>query len=84
MSQYRQSGKDGPAKAAIVEYVGRSTSEGHGFVGPAYLARSATVEDLKVLEPEPFSACSVQPTRLALYPLGNNANARRRLHSWSR
>jgi hypothetical protein len=59
MSQYRQSGKDGPAKAAIVEYVGRSTSEGHGFVGPAYLARSATVEDLKVLEPEPFSADGV-------------------------
>ncbi len=42
----------------------------------------ATLDDLKVLEAEPFTAFAVHPASIAVYHLGNNGNARTELKSW--
>jgi hypothetical protein len=42
----------------------------------------ATVDDLKVIEAEPFTAFAVHPASVAVYHLGNNGNARTELKSW--
>jgi hypothetical protein len=42
----------------------------------------ATLDDLKVIEAEPFDAFAVQPASIAVYHLGNSGAARRRLKEW--
>jgi 2'-5' RNA ligase len=41
-----------------------------------------TVDHLKTLQAEPFEAFDIHPIGLAVYQLGNNGTARRRLNSW--
>jgi hypothetical protein len=41
----------------------------------------ATLDDLKVIEAEPFDPFPIHPTSIAVYQLGNNGNARKELHS---
>jgi len=43
----------------------------------------ATLDDLKVIEAEPFEAFDVHPASIAAYQLGNNGNARKELKSWA-
>jgi hypothetical protein len=43
----------------------------------------ATLDDLKVIEAEPFDAFAVQPASIAVFHLGNNGSARTELRSWS-
>lgn len=42
----------------------------------------ATLDDLKVIEAETFTAFAVHPASIAVYHLGNNGNARTELKSW--
>ena len=43
----------------------------------------ATLDDLKVIEAEPFDAFQVRPTSLAVYHLGNSGTARKQLKEWA-
>jgi hypothetical protein len=43
----------------------------------------ATLDDLEVIEAEPFDAFPVQPTSLAVYHLGNSGTARTQLNAWT-
>ncbi|GGV43120.1 hypothetical protein GCM10010495_70910 [Kitasatospora herbaricolor] len=56
-------------------------------IGPnRYLAHItvgfATLNDLRVVESEPFEPFTVRPAGVAVYHLGNSGAARRRLHAW--
>lgn len=42
----------------------------------------ATLDDLKVIEAEPFQGFRVRPASIAVYQLGNNGNARKELRAW--
>jgi hypothetical protein len=43
----------------------------------------ATLDDLQVIEAEPFDAFTVQPVSVAVYHLGNSGAAREKLQEWS-
>lgn len=43
----------------------------------------ATLDDLNVIEAEPFDTFAVHPTGLAVYHLGNNGTARKQLNAWA-
>jgi hypothetical protein len=43
----------------------------------------ATLDDLKVIEAEPFDEFNVHPANVAVYHLGNNGNARKELKSFT-
>ncbi len=43
----------------------------------------AMLDDLKVIEAEPFDAFPIYPTAIAVFQLGNNGNARKDLKSWN-
>jgi hypothetical protein len=55
-------------------------------IGPKYIPHIslgfATLDDLKVIEAEPFDPFPIHPASIAVYQLGNNGNARKELHSW--
>jgi hypothetical protein len=55
-------------------------------IGEKYIAHItvgfATLEDLKVIEAEPFDAFSVRPASIAVYHLGDSGTARVELKSW--
>jgi len=57
-----------------------------GQIGPHYIPHIslgfATLDDLKIIEAEPFDAFSIHPVSIAVYHLGNNGNARKELRSW--
>lgn len=42
----------------------------------------ATLDDLKIIEAEPFEAFSIHPASVAVYHLGNSGAARTQLKSW--
>jgi hypothetical protein len=42
-----------------------------------------TLEELEMIEAEPFDAFPVHPTRIAVYHLGNNGSARAELKAWA-
>jgi len=42
----------------------------------------ATLDDLKIIEAEPFETFPIHPASIAVYHLGNNGNARTELKSW--
>ncbi len=56
-------------------------------IGPKYTPHLslglAMLDDLKVIEAEPFDAFPIYPTGIAVYQLGNNGNARKDLKSWN-
>jgi len=88
-------GSEGSAAAFVTdpgEKISQSTMDWvEGFV-PAqigagkYIAHItvgfATLEDLKVIEAEPFDPFAVRPAGVAVYHLGNNGTARTQLHEW--
>jgi len=55
-------------------------------IGPKYIPHIslgfATVDDLKVIEAEPFDPFPICLASVAVFQLGNNGNARKELHSW--
>lgn len=55
-------------------------------IGPKYIAHItvgfATLDDLEVIESEPFASFAVQPASVAVYHLGNSGAARAKLKSW--
>lgn len=55
-------------------------------IGDKYIAHItigfATLDNLKVIEAEPFASFAVQPAGLAVYHLGNSGAARVQLKSW--
>jgi hypothetical protein len=57
-----------------------------GQIGPKYIPHLslgfATLDDLKVIEAEPFETFAIHPVSIAVYHLGNNGNARTELKSW--
>ncbi len=57
-----------------------------GQIGTRYLPHLslgfATLDDLKVIEAEPFETFPIHPASIAAY-LGNNGNARTELKSWT-
>jgi hypothetical protein len=58
-----------------------------GQIGARYLPHLslgfATLDDLKVIEAEPFDPFPIHPASIAVYHLGNNGNARTELKSWN-
>ena len=85
----------GATSAAYVrdegETIGQSTMDWvEGYVpnqiGAKYIAHItlgfATLDDLKVIEAEPFDAFPIHPAGIAVYHLGNNGTARVELKSW--
>ena len=56
-------------------------------IGENYIAHItvgfATLDDLKVIEAEPFDDFPVHPASVAVYHLGNNGTARTELKAWS-
>ncbi len=88
-------GSHGTAAAFVTdpgEEISQSTRDWvEGFVpaqiGPGkYIAHItvgfATLEDLKIIEAEPFDAFAVRPASLAVYHLGNSGAARTKLKEW--
>jgi hypothetical protein len=57
-----------------------------GQIGARYVPHLslgfATLDDLKVIESEPFAPFPIHPASIAVYHLGNNGNARTELKSW--
>ena len=57
-----------------------------GQIGAKYVPHLslgfATLDDLKVIEAEPFDPFPIHPASIAVYHLGNNGNARTELESW--
>jgi hypothetical protein len=57
-------------------------------IGPKHIAHItvgfATLDDLKVIEAEPFDAFAVHPTSVAVFHLGNSGAARTQLKAWPR
>ena len=57
-----------------------------GQIGAKYVPHLslgfATLDDLKVIEAEPFETFPIHPASIAVYHLGNNGNARTELKSW--
>ncbi len=43
----------------------------------------ATLDDLKVIEAQPFAPFAVHPASVAVHQLGNSGAARRLLREWS-
>ena len=87
-------GSDGTAAAFVRdpgEEISQSTMDWvEGYVpnqiGPKYIAHItvgfATLDDLNVIEAEPFASFAVQPASVAVYHLGNSGAARAKLKSW--
>lgn len=89
-------GADGSAAAFVTdpgEEISQSTMDWvEGYV-PAqigagkYIAHItvgfATLEDLKVIEAEPFDSFAVHPAGVAVYHLGNSGTARTQLKEWA-
>ncbi len=55
---------------------------GAGNYLPHLTVGAATFEDLKIIEAEPFDAFTVHPASVAVYHLGNNGTARKKLKAW--
>ncbi len=55
---------------------------GDGKYLPHITVGVATLDDLKVIEAEPFDAIPVHPAGVAVYHLGNNGTARKLLKEW--
>jgi len=75
---------DPEINAATLEWVEHFVPD---QIGPKYTPHLslgfAMLDDLKVIEAEPFDAFPIYPTGTAVYKLGNNGNARKELRSWN-
>jgi len=70
--------------AATIEYVERFVPDHSGANFAAHVTVGmATLDDLAILEAEPFESFTFHPASFAIYRLGNNGTAQTRLHHWS-